>query len=194
MFLGAQVLRQPFFTALGIFAGLLVLTASSPVMAETEKSCQVWQDQTLGKLHSNDTFSLCAETQNKPVLVVNTASHCGFTRQFSGLEAIHQRYKDQGLVVVGFPSNDFNQEARDEAKIADVCYKNYGVTFVMSDPVSVRGAAANPLFQHLATQKQAPNWNFNKYLIDRSGKVTHYFSSSTDPESSAFRNAIESIL
>lgn len=166
---------------------------AEPRLTETA-SCQDWQNQSLGKLHSSKSIELCELMLNKPVLVVNTASHCGFTRQFKGLETLHQKYKDRGLVVIGFPSNDFNQEAKNEAAIADVCYKNYGVTFAMTDPVSVRGSSAIPLFKHLAEETQAPNWNFNKYLIDRNGRVTHYFSSTTEPGSSSLESAIEQVL
>ena len=175
-------------------SGLFVVM-SLPVLAEVKPAaCPEWLNGSVGKLHSSESISLCDALHNKPALIVNTASHCGFTKQFGGLEKLHQRYKDQGLVVMGFPSDDFNQEAGDEAEIADVCYKNFGVTFLMSDPVSVRGDKALPLFRYLAEQSATPKWNFYKYLINRKGEVVESFSSFTDPESDSVQEAIEVVL
>ena len=138
------------------------------------------------KLHSSNTVDLCELTQNHPVLIVNTASHCGFTSQFEGLEALYQRYKDQGLVVVGFASDDFKQEDKDEEKAAEICYLNYGVTFTMLAPTHVRGKKANPLFKALAKSASAPAWNFNKYLLDKNGEFVEH--------SDALTNAITPLL
>jgi len=128
------------------------------------------------------------------MLIVNTASHCGFTPQFKGLEAVHAKYKDRGLVVVGFSSDDFNQEAKDEAEAADTCFLNYGVTFTMIAPQHVKGPDANPVFKELARQSKAPAWNFNKYLVQADGKVSQYFDSKVAPDSQQFSDAIEKIL
>jgi glutathione peroxidase len=130
----------------------------------------------------------------KPMLIVNTASHCGFTPQFKGLEAVYEKYKDRGLAVVGFSSDDFNQEAKDEAEAADTCYINYGVTFTMLAPQHVKGAEANAVFKELARQTQEPKWNFNKYLVTADGKVLQYFDSRVAPDSPQFNDAIEKLL
>lgn len=111
----------------------------------------------------------CA-SRRKPLVVVNTASFCGFA-PVQKLEALNQRYKDQGLEVIGVPSNDFKQESKDGAETAKVCYVNYGVTFTMTEPQNVRGDDATHLFRVLAEQSSAPKWNFYKYVVDRQGKV-----------------------
>jgi glutathione peroxidase len=125
---------------------------------------------------------------------VNTASHCGFTPQFKGLEAVHEKYKNRGLAVVGFASDDFNQEAKDEAEAADTCFVNYGVTFTMLAPQHVKGPEANAVFKELARQTQEPKWNFNKYLVSADGKVVQYFGSSVAPDSQQLNEAIEKML
>lgn len=146
------------------------------------------------KLHSDESVNLCELVENKVVLVVNTASHCGFTKQFKGLEALHEKYQERGLVVLGFASDDFNQEAKNEAEAADVCFVNFGVTFTMLAPTHVKGEAANPLFKALATQTSAPKWNFNKYLLAKDGKVVAHFGSTTAPDAKKLNKAIEANL
>lgn len=146
------------------------------------------------KLHSSDTVDLCTLAADKPVLVVNTASHCGFTKQFTGLETLHEQYKERGLVVVGFASDDFNQEAKDEEAAADICFVNFGVTFTMIAPTHVRGKNANALFKALAEQSNEPKWNFNKYLLDKNGKVVQHFGSMDAPDSKKIRKAVEAVL
>ena len=124
----------------------------------------------------------------------NTASYCGFTSQFGGLEALNKRYSEEGLVVVGFASNDFRQEASNEAETAKVCYKNYGVTFTMIAPTHVKGANANAVFKELGRQTEAPNWNFNKYLINADGDVVARFGSNVRPDSKELTDAIDELL
>lgn len=146
------------------------------------------------KLHSKDSVDLCKLVENKPVLVVNTASHCGFTSQFKEMEAVHQRYKDKGLVVVGFASDDFKQEDKDEEKAAEICYLNYGVTFTMLAPTHVKGKNANKLFKALAEKSEEPSWNFNKYLLDKDGEVVEHFGSRVKPDSSELAQHLNVLL
>lgn len=156
--------------------------------------CAEYLNHDFRKLHSSETLNVCTEHAGKPLLIINTASYCGFTPQFKGLEALHQKYRGEGLVVLGFPSNDFHQAAADEAKSAEVCFLNYGVTFTMLSPISVKGGNAHPLFKELARQSMAPRWNFNKYLVDPSGQVVKHFGSSTTPNSSILIEPIENLL
>lgn len=127
-----------------------------------------------------------ADYRNKVLLIVNTASRCGFTPQYAGLEALYRKYKDQGLVVLGFPCNQFGaQEPGEGAQIAEFCEKNYGVSFPMFAKVEVNGGQAHPLFAHL--KREAPGllgsemikWNFTKFLLDRQGKVVARYASIT---------------
>lgn len=176
-------------SAFVLAAGLLLSSS-----AWSAVQCPAFLDHEFKKLRSSETVSLCAETAGKPVLIVNTASHCGYTPQFEGLEVLHQRYKDRGLVVVGFPSDDFKQEAKDEAETAEVCFINYGVTFTMLAPTSVKGQEANPVFAELNRKSEEPSWNFNKYLVSADGEVVQHFKSSVKPDSTELNQAIERLL
>ncbi|MGM1028930.1 MAG: glutathione peroxidase [Actinomycetota bacterium] len=125
--------------------------------------------------------------EGKVVLVVNTASQCGLTPQFEGLEQLHQELSDKGLVVLGFPSDSFNQEHDSADEIAEACQRNYGVTFPMFAKVAVNGAETHPLFQWLKDEKKgmlggAIKWNFTKFLIGRDGKVVERFAPTKTPE------------
>jgi glutathione peroxidase len=146
------------------------------------------------KLHSTESLSLCSLVENKVTLVVNTASHCGFVKQFKGLEELHKRYKDKGLVVVGFASDDFNQEDGDEGNAAGICFKNFGVTFTMFAPTHVKGSEANNLFKYLGAESGEPKWNFNKYLVGKDGKVIQHFGSMTEPTAKSLTKAIDEAL
>ena len=146
-------------------------------------------------LRGGDPVNFCENFQGKLILAVNTASQCGFTPQFKGLQAIYEAYKDRGLVVLGFPSNDFKQELADPRQIADVCYLNYGVTFPMFAKGAVSGRGANPFFKQLFEQSGlAPQWNFFKYLIGPDGKVIKAYPSRAAPESEELVGAIEMAL
>jgi glutathione peroxidase len=170
----------------------LIILISTPSLAFAQ--CPKWLDTHIEKLHSAETIALCRVVNNKPLLIVNTASHCGYTKQFKGLESLHQTYKDQGLIVLGFPSNSFNQEASNEAKTADVCYRNFGVSFIMSKPINIKGKNAHPIFRHLNTQQGEPNWNFNKYLINKNGAVVKRYDSWVQPNSQTLIKDIEAAL
>jgi glutathione peroxidase len=148
----------------------------------------------LPKLRAKESIDLCQRFAGKPLVVVNTASFCGFAPQFKGLEALNQRFKGQGLEVIGVPSNDFKQESKDGAETAKVCYVNYGVTFTVTEPQKVRGDDATHLFKVLASQASAPKWNFYKYVVDRQGKVIASFSSLTKPDDPEFIAAVEKAL
>lgn len=177
--------------------GLLPLLALfSPVApsAVAEASCPDYLKQSMRRLHSRDTVDLCEVTAGRPVLIVNTASHCGYTPQFEGLEALHQAYRDRGLVVVGFASDSFRQEADSEAEAADVCYVNYGVSFTMLAPTPVRGDSANPVFRALGRAAGEPTWNFNKYVVSADGSTVRHFGSGDRPNSAALTDAIEEVL
>lgn len=133
------------------------------------------------------------------LLIVNTASHCGFTPQYAGLQALHERFADRGLVVIGVPCNQFGgQEPGSETEIAEFCQSRYSVTFPMAEKVEVNGPNANPLFAYLT--KAAPGlagttaikWNFTKFLVGRDGRLIERFAPTTSPESLA--SAIEALL
>ena len=182
---------------MSLSARLLVLVLSpllAAVAAASEPDRSALFEHELGRLHSSEMVNLQERFQRQPLLIVNTASHCGYTDQFGGLEQLHQDYRERGLKVVGFPSHDFNQEADDEAETARVCFQNFGVTFDMFRPIGVRGDDAHPIFRELARQADALRWNFYKYVVDRDGRVVAHFPSRVGPGSADLRGAIESIL
>ncbi|MFC5608408.1 glutathione peroxidase [Variovorax soli] len=145
-------------------------------------SCPSLLRQSFDRLQDEKPQSLC-QYAGKVLLVVNTASFCGFTRQYEGLEALDRKYRANGLVVLGFPSNDFAQETGSNKEVADFCENTFGVKFPMFVKSAVRGSDANPLFKELARQTgTTPKWNFYKYLVGRDGKVVAAYSSLTEPD------------
>lgn len=149
------------------------------------------------KIDGKSKISL-KDFQGKVILIVNTASLCGFTKQYSKLEQLWQNYKDQGLVVIGVPSNDFgNQEPKSNDEIASFCELNFGVSFPLTEKAKVIGEEAHPFFkfvkEHLGVIA-GPKWNFYKYLIDKNGRLVDYFASITAPDSERFDKIIKQHL
>jgi glutathione peroxidase len=166
--------------------------AQAPVAAPA--ACPAILQHTFPRLQDEKPQALC-QYSGKVLLVVNTASYCGFTPQYEGLEKLHARYRDRGLVVLGFPSNDFAQEKSSNKEIADFCENTFGVKFPMFGKTAVRGGDANPLFRQLAAQTgKSPSWNFNKYLIGRDGKVLAHYGSTTRPDDPGLLRLLEQQL
>ena len=169
-------------------------SAATPASPAATAACPATLNHTLLRLQDEKPQSLC-QYAGKVILAVNTASYCGFTKQYKGLEALHQKYQSEGLVVLGFPSNDFNQEKGSNKDIAEFCENTFGVKFPMFAASSVRGEQANPFFRQLMAQgASTPKWNFYKYLIGRDGKLIESYSSMTDPDSRTLVSAIEKSL
>lgn len=181
--------------------GVTALLVSSTLMAQTQpnneavnpQTCDDFTNVDIRKLRSKESINLC-DYKNKPLLIVNTASNCGFTPQFESLEKLHKTYKDEGLVILGFPSDDFFQEEDNEKETAKVCFINYGVTFPMFSTSEVRGSDANPIFKHLNEQTSSPNWNFYKYLVSADRKTILRFNSKVKPDSEKMIKAVENSL
>jgi glutathione peroxidase len=168
--------------------------AVAPAAAGAGGACPSTLQYTFPRLQDEKPQPLC-QYAGKVLLVVNTASYCSFTPQYEGLEALYAKYKDRGLVVLGFPSNDFQQETDDNKKIADFCQNTYGVKFPMFGKTAVRGKDANPFYRELArTTGRAPMWNFHKYLVARDGHVVANYTSLTGPQDAALLKQIEQQL
>jgi glutathione peroxidase len=176
--------------AAGVFTGVPSAQAAGP-QAAAAANCPTVLQHTVARLQDEKPQSLC-QYAGQVVVVVNTASYCGFTGQYKGLEALYNRYKDQGLVVLGFPSHDFSQEPGNNTQIAEFCENTFGVKFPMFVKSSVRGSDALPLFQQLAQRTQTPpRWNFYKYIISRDGQTVRAFNSMTAPDDKSFRQEVE---
>ncbi len=179
---------------LGVLVCALGATAGAAPEARAAAACPPILDRKLLSLQ-DEPVSLC-EFRGKVLLVVNTASQCGYTPQYEGLEQLYRRYRERGLVVLGFPANDFGgQEPGSNRQIAQFCQVNYGVTFPMFAKTSVVGAGANPLFRDLeARTGKRPQWNFHKYLVDRAGQPVAAFGSAVEPLDPRLTTQIERLL
>lgn len=169
-------------------------TLPAPAWAADTAGCPELLRHSFDRLQDEQPQSLC-QYAGKVLLIVNTASRCGYTPQYEGLEALHARYSARGLVVMGFPSNDFRQEAGDREQIAQLCFDTYGVRFPMFMKTVVTGPQANPLHAALARATgEAPGWNFHKYLVDRQGRPVASFPSAVRPNDPKLIAAIERLL
>ncbi|MFM7973225.1 MAG: glutathione peroxidase [Betaproteobacteria bacterium] len=184
--------RTMILSALAVGAGPAWPSTAAP--SPVTGNCPALLKHTFKRLQDESPQALC-QYSGKVLLVVNTASYCGFTGQFEGLEALNAKYAGRGLVVLGFPSSDFKQEDADAKKTAEVCFNTYGVKFPMFTDTRVKGQGAHPLFAELArVTGSQPSWNFNKYLVGRDGKPVAHFGSMTGPDSRKMVAAIESAL
>ena len=164
-------------------------------MSNTDASEKVFHDFTIESI-SGETINL-SDYKSKVVLLVNTASKCGFTPQYSGLQKIYEKYKDDGLVVLGVPTNDFNQELSKDSDVKEFCEIRFGVEFPMSSIQPIRGENAHPIYKWIQSNVSVigqPRWNFHKYLIGKDGQIINWFSSMTSPTSEGLVNQIETAL
>jgi len=164
--------------------------------ATANPNCPSTLDVLKRPLNGGEPIRLCDAYAGKVVVVVNTASKCGFTPQYDGLEALYERLAPAGLVILGFPSNDFgNQEPGTEKQIQDFCRLTYGVRFPMFEKTKVTGRHADPLYQRLAQRSgEYPRWNFHKYVLDRQGRLVGSFPSRTTPDDPELVDLIERLL
>ena len=176
-----------------IFVTIVLLSVAS--LGAQASNCPDLLKFVKRKLNSQDTVNMCEAYQGKTILFVNTASYCGFTPQFEGLEALYSKYNDKGFVVLGFPSHDFNQEDKSEVKTGQICRLTYGVKFPMFEAMSVKGEDVDPLYRMLANKSgQAPKWNFFKYLMDKNGNVVNAYASAIKPTDKVLVDDIEQAL
>jgi len=178
--------------------GWLLAAAAGAVSAAAPAACPALLDRSIPRLQDEKPQNLC-QYSGKVVVVVNTASYCGFTSQYKGLESLYARYKDKGLVVLGFPSNDFGSQEPGSAKeIAAFCESTFGVKFPMFTKTRVANNGAgdvNPLYVDLRQKTgSSPRWNFHKYVIARDGATVQSFGSTVDPEDRKFVDNIEKLL
>lgn len=181
--------------ALGLSLSPAVQAQPLPAKAGASATCAPLLQHRFDRLQDEKPQSLC-QYAGQVVLVVNTASFCGFTGQYEGLEALYARYQGRGLVVLGFPSNNFGrQEPGNNQAIADFCENTFGVKFPMFSKTNVVGRDANPLYRQLATRTgQTPQWNFHKYLIGRDGQTVRSFGSAVEPNNPDLIKDIERFL
>lgn len=189
---------------LAVLAALAALTAlvMAPAHAQApaagpkaSAACPPLLQHTMARLQDEAPQPLC-QYAGRVLLVVNTASQCGYTPQYEGLEKLHAKYAARGLVVMGFPSNDFGgQEPGDAKQIGETCFNVYGVRFPMFSKITVKGTGTHPLYAQLAQASgERPGWNFHKYLVDRRGKVVASFRSDVAPEDRRLTAELEKLL
>lgn len=192
-----KYMRAPHFTAalaaLAVAIGLAACGESSePSVAVKAQGGSVLEGSL--PLLTGEEQDL-AKFEGDVVLVVNTASECGYTSQFEGLQALYKARRSDGFTVLGFPADDVaGQEPRDDAEIKEFCEENFGVDFPMFAKSDVVGESANPLFQRLAEEAGEPTWNFNKYLLDREGRVVEHYEQGTGPQDPALNARIDELL
>lgn len=192
-----QCLKSLLLLPLASCAGMsLAATDANPPLQSTDnQGCQPILSHPIRPLMSPDERPLCDEHAGKVLLLVNTASKCGFTPQFEALETLHRRYQTRGFEVLGFPSDDFRQELDSEEAVAQFCELNYGVSFPMFQKIHVTADNAHPLYRDLATASGSyPRWNFNKYLLDRQGRVIAHFNAGELPLGQTITRAVEALL
>lgn len=185
-------MKRAIYALLGVFMSSFVQPPA--VAKDSDKNAYDFSFKTL---MGEEPMPL-KQFEGKVILIVNTASNCGFTGQYKGLEQLYNTYKDKGLVVIGVPSNDFGkQEPGSNNEIANFCKVNYGVSFPMTSKEVVSGDGAHPFYAWAKDSLgfgTAPKWNFHKYLINRQGKLIDYFNSTTSPDSDRVKEAIEKAL
>jgi len=185
-----------------LFALTMSFFSAAQVMAEpvkgaaTDNGCPAALNFSVRALGEDEPVNLCETYKGKVVIIVNTASKCGFTPQFEGLEKLYSTYKDRGLVVLGFPSNDFaGQDPGSEQEIKDFCELTYGVNFPMFEKTHAAKANASPIYQTLGEMAgEFPSWNFHKYVLNTKGELIGSFSSFVTPQSDKLIKLIEANL
>ena len=191
----AYLIRR--ITTYFILLGTMIMALSASSSAQTASSEAVTAYDFTFPAIDGTQMALDA-FKGRPLLIVNTASACGFTPQYDGLQALHEAYAEKGLVVIGVPSNDFGkQETGTSAEIATFCEVNFNIRFPLADKIKVKGDDAHPFYQWAKSQvgfASRPRWNFHKYLIGRDGQIVDWFSSMTSPDSDKMIKAIESVL
>jgi len=171
----------------------VVFLLGTALTSTVQAACPDFLNTEMRKLSSKERVNFCEAYAGKPLLIVNTASNCGYTKQFDGLENLYQEYQDRGLVVIGFSSDDFFQEENDEGDVAAVCYEKYNVSFPMIATSAVRGSDVNPVFKGLGEAKGYPKWNFYKYLVSPEGEVIQRFSSNVAPSDANLRAQLDAV-
>ena len=174
-----------------------VVVVISMTILKANATCAPLLNHSVRQLAGDQVDRLCEIYKGQVVMIVNTASKCGFTPQFDGLETLYRKYKDRGFTVLGFPSKDFgNQEYGTEQETADFCRLTYGVQFPMYATTNAKKGKANPLFKGLAEAADGdyPSWNFHKYILDRNGNLIGSFGSFTGPSSKRLARVIEGAL